>query len=98
MRTILTRHGRIILTIVLTLLARPAIGQNVHIVADPDHADPNAIYLTNTHVKLDITSGVAHATLTQTFHNPNPWQAEGIYLFPLPEGAAFSVFRLTMDG
>lgn len=47
---------------------------------------------------MDIKAGVAHTTLTQVFVNPNSWQAEGIYLFPLPKGAAVTEFQLTMDG
>ena len=61
--------------------------QDVHILPHPDHPHPNAIFLASARLNLDIRGGVAHATQTQVFANPNPWRAEGIYLFPLPEGA-----------
>ena len=72
--------------------------QQVHLVAHPDHPDHHAIYLTASELSIEIREGVAHAVLHQTFANPNPWRAEGIYLFPLPEGATVTDFRLTMNG
>ncbi|MCA8918141.1 MAG: VWA domain-containing protein [Planctomycetes bacterium] len=39
----------------------------------------------------------ATTTVTQTFYNPNSWQLEGTYMFPLPEEAAISDFRMTMN-
>jgi Ca-activated chloride channel family protein len=32
------------------------------------------------------------------FHNPNDWQAEGMYVFPLPLDAAVSDFAMWVDG
>ncbi|MFC1499666.1 VIT domain-containing protein [Candidatus Zixiibacteriota bacterium] len=94
---------RRILTIALTFLfiaivVPAASGQQVHIVPGPGHEHPNAIYLASANLSVEIRGGVAHSTLTQVFANPNDWQAEGVYLFPLPEGAAVTDFRLTMDG
>ncbi len=87
------------LTILGLAIASPAAsGQQVHIVPAPGHDHPNAIYLASASLSVEIRGGVAHSTLTQVFANPNSWQAEGIYLFPLPEGAAVTDFRLTMDG
>ena len=39
----------------------------------------------------------ATTTVTQTFYNPNNWQLEGKYMFPLPEEAAVSDFQMTMN-
>ncbi len=78
---------------------RGALGGRAHRgLPAPDHTDPHAIYLASSHLSVEIRAGVAHATLHQAFANPNPWRAEGIYLFPLPEGATVTDFRLTMDG
>ncbi len=75
-----------------------ARAQQVHIVPHLDHPNPYAIYLASAQLSIEIRGGVAHSTLTQVFANPNHWRAEGLYLFPLPEGAAVTDFRLTMDG
>jgi len=93
------RIGAFALMIASLAIASPAAsGQQVHIVPAPGHDHPNAIYLASASLKVEIRGGVAHSTLSQVFANPNSWQAEGIYLFPLPEGAAVTDFRLTMDG
>jgi len=72
--------------------------QDVHIVPHPDHPAPHAIYLASARMDLRIEGGAATTTITQIFSNPNPWRAEGIYLFPLPDDAAVTGFRLTLDG
>ena len=82
----------------LAASASVANAQQVHIVPHPDHPGHNAIYLASARLSVEIRSGVAHTALTQIFANPNHWRAEGLYLFPLPEGAAITDFRLTMDG
>jgi len=86
---------------VLVLLAvplRPVLAQDVFIRPDPRHPAHASIHLASLDMDLQVRAGVAAVTLTQVFRNPNPWQAEGIYLFPLPEGATVTGFRLTMDG
>ncbi|MCB9895005.1 MAG: VWA domain-containing protein [Planctomycetes bacterium] len=45
-----------------------------------------------------IEGQTATTTVTQTFYNPNNWQLEGKYIFPLPEEAAISDFQMTMEG
>lgn len=40
----------------------------------------------------------ATTTVTQTFYNPNGWQLEGTYIFPLPPEGAINGFEMTMDG
>jgi Ca-activated chloride channel family protein len=42
----------------------------------------------NTSIQLDITGLVARVDITQKFTNSSNLWAEGIYCFPLPEGAA----------
>ncbi len=75
-----------------------AAAQQVHIVPHPDHPGQNSIYLASSSISVEIRNGVAHTKLVQVFANPNHSRAEGLYLFPLPEGAAVTDFRLTMDG
>lgn len=88
----------ILILTILTITATSVNAQTVQVVPHPDHPDPYAIYLVSSRISVEITAGVAHTTLTQVFTNPNEWQAEGTYLFPLPEGAAVTDFKLTMDG
>src|SRR5688572_13582839 len=44
--------------------------------------------------RVDIKSGLARTTLTQTFQNTTGRTIEGTYVFPLPEGAAVSGFAM----
>jgi Ca-activated chloride channel family protein len=50
------------------------------------------------HVSVSIRDQVAVTRVDQVFYNPNDWQVEGIYLFPLPPGAAVASFTLWVDG
>ncbi|MCL4731621.1 MAG: VWA domain-containing protein, partial [Planctomycetes bacterium] len=49
-------------------------------------------------VETVIDGQGATTTITQTFFNPNGWQLEGTYIFPLPAEAAINGFEMTMDG
>lgn len=49
-------------------------------------------------VTVSIKDQLAVTRIDQVFFNPNPWQVEGIYLFPLPLDAAISSFTLWVDG
>ncbi len=52
-----------------------------------------------THAVETVVDGQsATTTVTQTFYNPNSWQMEGTYIFPLPAEAAISDFQMTMNG
>ena len=41
-----------------------------------------------THVEINVTGMIARTRVTQTFYNPTTNWMEGVYVFPLPEGAA----------
>lgn len=49
-------------------------------------------------VETTIDGQGATTTITQTFYNPNNWQLEGTYIFPLPVEAAINGFEMTMNG
>lgn len=49
-------------------------------------------------VETVVEGQSATTTVTQTFYNPNSWQLEGKYMFPLPAEAAISDFQMTMEG
>ncbi len=52
----------------------------------------------NYTVKIEITNQIAHVRVEQVFFNPNDWQLEGSYLFPLPTGAVISDLTLCSEG
>ncbi|KZY74894.1 hypothetical protein A3742_01355 [Oleiphilus sp. HI0071] len=47
-----------------------------------------------TDIDLDINGPVVRATVKQRFENPSQHWVEGIYTFPLPEGAAVDQLRM----
>jgi Ca-activated chloride channel family protein len=48
----------------------------------------------HTDVALEVTGPIARARVTQRFENPSSEWVEGIYVFPLPPGAAVDALRL----
>ena len=50
------------------------------------------------HVTVTIRDQVAVTHVDQVFYNPNDWQVEGTYLFPIPQDAAVTAFTLWVDG
>lgn len=50
------------------------------------------------HVDVTIENQIAVTHVDQVFYNPNDWQVEGTYLFPLPLGAVVTQFTLWIDG
>ena len=50
------------------------------------------------HVEVSIRDQVATTRVDQVFFNPNDWQVEGAYLFPIPQDAAVTAFTLWVDG
>ena len=50
------------------------------------------------HVSVVIQDQVAVTHVDQIFFNPNDWQVEGTYMFPIPIDAALTSFTLWVDG
>ena len=50
------------------------------------------------HVSVRIDGPLAQTKVEETFHNPGHRPVEGIYLFPMPVGAAVTAFRMKMGG
>ncbi|MCK5430899.1 MAG: VWA domain-containing protein, partial [Anaerolineales bacterium] len=50
------------------------------------------------HVTVTIKDQVAVTHVDQVFYNPNEWQVEGTYIFPIPIDAAVTSFTLWVDG
>jgi hypothetical protein len=49
-------------------------------------------------VQVTIDDQIAVTHVDQVFYNPNDWQVEGTYMFPIPLDAAVSGFTLWVDG
>ncbi len=58
---------------------------------------PQPLHVKTQKVKMTVSSGALKVEVDQIFANPNSVAMEGTYLFPLPEGATVSNFRLTID-
>ena len=92
--------------LVLPLSAPLASGAQV-IVVDPPACDPvcaepvflgDQLDIRSHRVDVAIRDGVAETRVDQVFFNPNDWVAEGVYLFPVPQGAAVAEFTMWVDG
>ena len=96
----------LILTLVLPFaVPLPALAQVI--VVEPPRCDPactepvylgDQLVIRSHRVDVAIRDGVAETRVDQVFHNPNDWVAEGVYLFPVPEGAAVAEFTMWVDG
>ncbi|HYU33433.1 MAG TPA: VIT domain-containing protein, partial [Thermoanaerobaculia bacterium] len=60
--------------------------------------EPFPALAVGTTVEVRVTGIVARARVTQVFTNPTPGWVEGIYVFPLPDGAAVDTLRMTVGG
>lgn len=81
------------------LLAAPGAWAQGLILPRPVRPIPHPLPLSikSQRVTLRVESGALKAEVEQVFYNPNSVAAEGIYLFPLPESAAVSNFRMQID-
>jgi Ca-activated chloride channel family protein len=58
----------------------------------------SALAIRYHHVTVTIQDQVAVTHVDQVFYNPNSWQVEGTYIFPIPQDAAVTAFTLWVDG
>jgi Ca-activated chloride channel family protein len=97
-----------IITILSAVLAfpLPARADGI-IVPDPILCDPmpcpspiplEQLAIRYHHVTVTIRDQVAVTHVDQVFYNPNDWQIEGTYIFPIPLDAAVTDFILWIDG
>ena len=87
----------------LLAIAHPALADGVIIPEPPPGPDPLPLsdtWLTIRYhrVTVEIEDQVAFTRVEQEFVNEHDWEAEGTYIFPLPEGAAVSDFTMWVDG
>ncbi len=94
--------GIVITTVVFSFVPAKADGI---IIPEPPICDPcpipspmSQLEIRYHHVTVSIEDQIAITHVDQVFYNPNDWDVEGDYVFPVPENAAVSDFVLWMDG
>jgi Ca-activated chloride channel family protein len=90
------------LAVVMTAV-QPALADGVVIPDPPPWPEPPPLretWLTIRYhrVSVSIDSQVAVTRVEQEFVNEHDWEAEGTYVFPLPEGASVSEFTMWVGG
>ena len=97
----------ILMVFVFSLLPSPALADGI-IIPDPPICPPPGcsqimppmaqLAIRYHHVTVTIKDQVAVTHVDQVFYNPNDWQVEGTYVFPIPQDAVVSNFILWIDG
>jgi Ca-activated chloride channel family protein len=95
----------LILLISLIISASSARADGI-IVPDPPVCDPfpcrpvpvEQLVIRYHHVDVTIRDQVAVTRVDQVFFNPQEWQIEGTYIFPIPIDAVVTNFTLWVDG
>ena len=96
--------GMLFLALAIMAAAGPALRADGFIVIPrpprpgPGPASPFPLQVVRHDVRVEINEQLATTTVDQEFYNPNPSRLEGIYLFPLPAGAAIRNFSMWIDG
>ncbi len=97
----------VLLVFSVSLIAPLAVRADGVIIVDPPPCDPacpepfpvgDQLEIRSHRVDVTIADQVATTSIDQTFHNPNDWTAEGIYVFPIPDGATIDRFTMEVDG
>jgi Ca-activated chloride channel homolog len=97
----------LILILISLLSASPALADGI-IIPDPPICDPEPcppfplpveqLIIRYHHVQVTIRDQVAVTHVDQVFYNPQDWQIEGTYIFPIPVDAVVTNFTLWIDG
>ncbi len=93
----------LLLFFALLLAWRPAGAQGEPIeppiwTPEPPSWNVDGLRIAYQRVNVTIEQQVATTRIEQLFVNPNDWMLEGVYLFPLPPGAAVSRLTMWVDG
>ncbi|MCD4673735.1 MAG: VIT and VWA domain-containing protein [Anaerolineaceae bacterium] len=93
----------IMLTVLLLSMAVGTVSADGIIIPEPPPDEPiwpepmRQLVIRYHHVDVEIRDQIAVTHVDQVFYNPNDWQVEGTYIFPLPAGATVSDFRMWMN-
>jgi Ca-activated chloride channel family protein len=89
-------HRTVALTaIVIIFTVAPALADGIIVPDDP--ARGGLVVVTHD-VDVVARDGLVTTRVDQIFRNPNPYDIEGRYLFPVPTGAAVASFAMWVDG
>jgi Ca-activated chloride channel family protein len=97
----------LLVLIILTLFSPIAASADGIIIPDPPICVPGPcpgpipiaqLAIRYHHVDVTIEDQIAVTHIDQVFTNPNDWQVEGTYIFPLPVDATVTEFILWIDG
>jgi len=59
---------------------------------------PRQINIKNYEVQVSIDKQIATTKITQVFHNPNNYDVEGKYFFPIPKNVSITNFTMHVNG
>ncbi|MBN2502786.1 MAG: VWA domain-containing protein [Anaerolineales bacterium] len=96
----------VLVVLILTLVFPTAALADGIIIPEPPICDPGPcgpfpitqLEIKYHHVDVTIDNQVAVTHVDQVFYNPNDWEVEGTYIFPIPVGATVTEFTLWIDG
>lgn len=87
---------------ILIFLFLSSLAFSSGIIAVPPESDLgiDKVYLSveSFYENIEVREGIAHITIDEIFINPYDKTVEGIFLFPLPEGASVNKFSMLIDG
>ena len=91
------------LTLLLTVSTGAARADGIIIPEPPCDPCPGPVPLQQLEIRshrvdVTITDQVAVTRVDQVFRNPNDYTIEGVYIFPLPQDAVVTGFKLWIDG
>lgn len=84
--------------VLLLMLAQPAFADGIIIIDPPVPEVPPYLTVKYHRVTVTIEDQIATTHVDQVFINESRHELEGIYTFPLPEGAAITDFAMWVDG
>ncbi|HUT20395.1 MAG TPA: VIT domain-containing protein [Anaerolineae bacterium] len=84
--------------VLLLMLAQPAFADGIIIIDPPVPEVPPYLTVKYHRVTVTIEDQIATTHVDQVFINESRHELEGIYTFPLPEGAAITDFSMWVDG
>lgn len=87
-----------LLILLFTGFVQFAQAQGIIVTSQPRIPRVETLRIEKHHVNVSIDNQLATTKIDQVFANPNNFQLEGTYLFPLPDDVAVSDFVLYIDG
>ena len=91
---------RAIQFIFLLLASSVVLADGMIVVPRPVPTVPTPFPLSVSYHRVDVSikGSIARTSVDQEFYNPTTVRLEGVYIFPLPQGAAISDFAMEIDG